>query len=767
MDDRHRTHGHKRDRDDSQDNDGSPAAANDEGSSQQKKFKSFAERQMEKMGYVDGKGLGVSQDGITVPINESNQFGRRGLGFQSKGLKHEQVEDQEIEDVKVEQHPDWFPACTLPIPESLDIFDDWISIAQVSPEAHCTVNFTNDTNLPLQIAEAKTLLDDVDDRMFISSRNRANPFEAVKKEFFGTSRAAVKMANLDAVYDFMFTGNDKNATVYFADICAGPGGFTEYVLWRKRWRAKGFGLTLVGDLDFKIAKFNCESPYDTFFPYYGVDGRGDIYNSKTLRTFQEIVSEETKGKMLDFVSGDGGMDFTQDYNHQEITNQQLLLCQFLCGLLLLRKGGHFVCKTFELFTDFSAGLCYIMYLLFEQISIIKTPTSRQANSERYLVGKNYKKPNSALLQYLFKVNDTINSLKREGKSAVIGIVPIDVMQQSEEFAEYMSRMNDKLGGKQLYSLKKLHNYIRDQNLPGENQAEIRKQCLELWKLPDMPYYRPDRHRTPEEQVEDRVIVGEPPSPPPMSVHIQLLSQKHVVGPGAKMGCRRDWICQICVASFRVYVMSLPNRDVYVYNFQSRSWHYFKGAMLPPRTFLLAELITDPTGRRRDCLHVLDGMVLGGEDIRRMDFKTRHTLVSTFLQQLHRNTRVSHPLGRNMQASSTATVFTTKLFLFETEPMSEAFVLVSNGLSAYDHSFMGERYEPYEQMPVQGVSFFPIQAAGRNAEPVSFSFRSCLRDRVDFLQVSSSVPYTSQLLTVAQNQPHDRVTRADVDKILQI
>lgn len=34
--------------------------------------------------------------------------------------------------------------------------------------------------------------------------------------------------------------------LYFADICAGPGGFSEYMLWRKRWHCKGFGFTLKG-----------------------------------------------------------------------------------------------------------------------------------------------------------------------------------------------------------------------------------------------------------------------------------------------------------------------------------------------------------------------------------------------------------------------------------------------------------------------------------------------------------------------------------------
>ena len=44
--------------------------------------------------------------------------------------------------------------------------------------------------------------------------------------------------------------------LYFADVCAGPGGFSEYVLWKKKWRAKGFGFTLKdGKHDFKLEEF--------------------------------------------------------------------------------------------------------------------------------------------------------------------------------------------------------------------------------------------------------------------------------------------------------------------------------------------------------------------------------------------------------------------------------------------------------------------------------------------------------------------------------
>lgn len=45
-------------------------------------------------------------------------------------------------------------------------------------------------------------------------------------------------------------------------------------------------------------------------------------------------------------------------------------------------GGHFVCKTFDLFTPFSVGLVYLLYLCFDRVSLFKPITSRPANSER-------------------------------------------------------------------------------------------------------------------------------------------------------------------------------------------------------------------------------------------------------------------------------------------------------------------------------------------------------------------------------------------------
>ena len=51
-------------------------------------------------------------------------------------------------------------------------------------------------------------------------------------------------------------------------MCAGPGGFSEYVLFRKKWEAKGFGFTLKGSHDFKLEDFFAGPP-ESFEPHYG------------------------------------------------------------------------------------------------------------------------------------------------------------------------------------------------------------------------------------------------------------------------------------------------------------------------------------------------------------------------------------------------------------------------------------------------------------------------------------------------------------------
>lgn len=133
-------------------------------------------------------------------------------------------------------------------------------------------------------------------------------------------------------------------------------------------------------------------------------------------------------------------------NIQEILSKQLYLCQFLAALSVLRTGGNFVCKLFDLFTPFSVGLIYLMYTCFDRISLHKPVTSRPANSERYIVCQGARETVKDLVHdYLFEVNETLNETFRvdEIDDDVVSLVPLEIMKQDEAFFDYIYQSNER------------------------------------------------------------------------------------------------------------------------------------------------------------------------------------------------------------------------------------------------------------------------------------------------------------------------------------
>lgn len=180
---------------------------------------------------------------------------------------------------------------------------------------------------------------------------------------------------------------------------------------------------------------------------------------------------------------DGGFSVEGQENIQEILSKQLYLAQCLVALSILRTNGHFVVKLFDLFTPFSAGLIYLMSKCFDKICICKPNTSRPANSERYLVCK-WKKPNTDVIQrHLFEVNKEM-WYNKDSDQDILELVPLHVMQRDENFSNYIYNSNNNIGKNQIVGLIKIAAYCTNNELLESRQADIRKTCLKLWKLPD-------------------------------------------------------------------------------------------------------------------------------------------------------------------------------------------------------------------------------------------------------------------------------------------
>jgi len=88
---------------------------------------------------------------------------------------------------------------------------------------------------------------------------------------------------------------------------------------------------------------------------YGQDKTGNLYSKKNL---QYIYSNYKHS--VDFVTGDGGIDYSNDFNKQEESSLNLILPKFFTQCVFKKKGGSFVLKLFDTFTSLSVELLFFI-----------------------------------------------------------------------------------------------------------------------------------------------------------------------------------------------------------------------------------------------------------------------------------------------------------------------------------------------------------------------------------------------------------------------
>jgi len=131
------------------------------------------------------------------------------------------------------------------------------------------------------ILQCKNALNQFNKNTLLIAKSLSNPFEINKCIF--QNRSALKMANIDYLCDKMFTSpkppliDETKEILYFCDLCAGPGGFTEYMFFKKKWQAIGYGFTLKAENDFNLDKLPSSSVFNRF---YGELGDGDLLRPK-------------------------------------------------------------------------------------------------------------------------------------------------------------------------------------------------------------------------------------------------------------------------------------------------------------------------------------------------------------------------------------------------------------------------------------------------------------------------------------------------------
>jgi 23S rRNA U2552 (ribose-2'-O)-methylase RlmE/FtsJ len=217
-----------------------------------------------------------------------------------------------------------------------------------------------------------------------SSNNRSSicKYRPISRAFF----KLVEIINNLKIPQF----DDCNKPIKIFGLAEGPGGFIEAArYYNKNPDSQFYGMTIEDPTNQDVPGWKKAKGFlkhnENVILEKGADGTGDILKPHNFK----YVVEKYRGS-IDFITGDGGFDFSLDFNNQELTMTNLLFAQVAYALCIQKRGGCFVLKMFDSFYKPTVEILFLLASMYERVHIVKPNTSRAANSERYIVCMNYK-----------------------------------------------------------------------------------------------------------------------------------------------------------------------------------------------------------------------------------------------------------------------------------------------------------------------------------------------------------------------------------------
>jgi len=225
------------------------------------------------------------------------------------------------------------------------------------------------------------------------------------------SRSYFKMIELTRFFKLIET----RAPIKTFHLAEGPGGFIEALVHMRGRRDDAYiGMTILDeDYDSSIPAWK-KSEYflrenSNVFIEKGATGTGDILS---LENF--LYCNEKYASSMDIITGDGGFDFSLDFNKQESHIAQLLFAQIAYALCMQKRDGSFILKIFDSFMQHTIDAIAILSSFYERVYITKPQTSRYANSEKYLVCRGFLfDGNEEFMPFLLSAFRKMNALEED------------------------------------------------------------------------------------------------------------------------------------------------------------------------------------------------------------------------------------------------------------------------------------------------------------------------------------------------------------------
>lgn len=297
------------------------------------------------------------------------------------------------------------------------------------------------------------------------------------------SRSYFKL--IEIFYKFKFDFNNDIAFKSF-HLAEGPGGFIEATNnYRNNKNDIYYGFTLM-DNESDVPKWNKLQSYlkrhKNIIIEYGPKRDGNLYLFHNLKYLKKKYE-----KTIDFITADGGFDYSSDFSKQEEKSLKLIYCEVVYALTLQKKGGSFVLKVFDIFHRGTIELIYLLCYFYEEVYVYKPNTSREANSEKYIVCKTMRNHDNhdVILDKL--INGLRNSVNDESLESIF------LKQPNIYFQNKIQEINAILGQQQIENILQTLNFIKDENsLSKEKINKIKqsniKKCIQWCIEHNHSYY---------------------------------------------------------------------------------------------------------------------------------------------------------------------------------------------------------------------------------------------------------------------------------------
>jgi 23S rRNA U2552 (ribose-2'-O)-methylase RlmE/FtsJ len=336
-------------------------------------------------------------------------------------------------------------------------------------------------SLATYLYEIKERLDKIEHEWDIHKKY-TNPYEYIHtpipnrrkcvSKYSPLSRSYFKMIEMINIFNLKFESKPIN-TFHIAE---GPGGFIEAIVNTRKCSHDVYtGMTILNDIDPNIPAWKKS---ESFLKQHknvkiesGIDRTGNI-----LKLENFVYCKNKYGSSMDFITGDGGFDFSVDFNSQELHIADLLMAQAFYALIMQKKGGKFVLKIFDSFMNHTLDLLYILSSFYESVYIVKPYTSRYANSEKYIVCKNFLFSNSDT--FYDRLYSTFRKMTvNENKHTVSRFLTRPL---SYQFIVKMEEYNAIFGQQQLenihYTISLIENKYKQEKIEGLLKVNISK-CI--------------------------------------------------------------------------------------------------------------------------------------------------------------------------------------------------------------------------------------------------------------------------------------------------